>query len=323
MTTSMHASSLPPPSPAVSNTPLVSPPRKDSVSTGLPPRTTTSSVGPPPRRVESPANQDNIESSGYPLPPSRPSSRQVLRETGVSHLPPPPLPSSRQAMPEPSVQSPQQHDYRHRRVDSPGLGARQSRPPPRHLTMSQEQSTEQTTSHLERPEQNPEVPCDNPGHLEASSIAADDLPSTTDTEASLGLSWDPEGGPSPSTALQSDYVRPQEIGDAIVTDAPKPEQEPIPSSHSRGSSYDRLYVNEKSTSPRKQTALSHDPYKPSSLAQQLPPTNPTVPVQTQATSAPHDPYKPTALPISGPAPVPMPFLSPSQWAWFPPRFFAK
>lgn len=310
MTTPMHASSLPLPSPAVSNTPLAPPPRKDSVSAGLPPRATTSSVGPS-HRVESPANQGNVESPGYPPPPSRPSSRQVLRETGVSHLPPPPLSSSRQALPEPSVQSPQQHEYRHRRVDSPGLGTQRNWPPPRHLATSPEQSTERTTPHLERSEQNFEVSCDNPGHLEVSSLAANELPPTADAEASPGLIWDPEGGPSPSTALQSDYVRLREIGDAIVTDAPKPEQEPIPSSHSRASSYDRLYVNEKSTSPRKQTTLPHDPYKPMSpLVQQPPPTNQTVPVHTQATSVPHDPYKPTALPTSGSAPVPMPSSPP-------------
>lgn len=312
MTAPTHASSLPLSPPTVSNTPLTPPPRKDSISVGPPPRATTSSVGPPLRRVDSPANQGNVESPGYPPPPSRPSSRQVLRETGVSHLSPPPLPSSRQVLPEPSVQSSHQHDYRHRRADSPGLGTRRNwTTTPGPLTMSPEQPSERTTSHLERPEQNLGVSRDGPSHPETSFFAANEFPPATDAEASLGLSWDPEGGPSPSTALQSDYVRPQEVGDAIVTDTPKPEQEPITSSHSRASSYDRLYVNEKSTSPRKQSAPPHDPYKPtSSSVQQPPPTNQFVPVKTQATSPPHDPYKPTTLPNSGSVPVPKPSSPP-------------
>ena len=313
MTPPTHTPSLPPPSPMVSNTPLAPPPRKDSTSVGLPLRANTSSAGPPPRRVDSPAHQSNVKSPGFPPPPSRPSSRQVLRQTGVSHLPPPPLPSSKQVLPEAPVQSPQQHNYPHQKVDPPGLGTRRNwTASPGPVTMSPEQSVGKTIPQSEQPsaEQISEILFDSLGDPEA--IAADEFLPTVDAEASPGPSWDREGGPSPSTARRSDYVTPQyEVGDVTVRDTPKPEQEPITLSHSRASSYDRRCADEKLTSPPKQTAPPHDPYKPTgSSVQYPPPVNQFVPTSTQGTSTPYDLYKPTAPSNSGSVPVPMPSSPP-------------
>ena len=315
MTSSTHAPPFPPPSPVVSNTPPAPPPpRKGSASAVPPPRDNTSSVGLPPRRVDSPAYQSSVKSPGFPQPPSRPSSRQILQETGVSHLPPPPRPSSRQVLPEPRVRSPQQHGYPHQRVDSPGLGTQRNwvvSPGP--ATMSPEQFIERTLPHQGQPpaEQNPEIPFDSLDDPEASAIAADEFPYTAD--ASPGPSWDREGGPNPSKAWQSNYVTPRdhEVGNVMVTDVPKPEQEPVASSHSRVSSYDRLYANNKLASPPKQTAPPHDPYKPTgSSARYPPPSSQLVPAPTQPTSTPYEPYKPTVPSTSGSVPVQTPSSPP-------------
>ena len=299
-TITTHAPPFPPPSQAVSNTPPA-PPRRDSVPVGPPPRANTSSVGPP-RRVDSPAYQSSVKSPGLPPPPSRPSSRQVLRETGVSHLPPPPRPSSRQVLPEPPVQSPQQRGYPHQRVDSPGLGTQKNwvvSPGP--ATMSPEQSTEKTLPLQERhpAEQNSNVLFDNLGDPEASAMAAGEFPLTADAEGSPGLLWDREGGPSPSTAR---------VRNLNVKDAPKPELEPTASSHSRTSSHDRPYTN-KLASPQKWASPPHDPYKPSgSSVRHPPPTNQFVPTQT--TSTLYDPSKPTVHSTPGSVPDPMPSSPP-------------
>ena len=305
-----HASSFLPPSPMVSN----APPRGDSTSVGPLPRANTSSVGPPPRRVDSPARQSSIKSPGFPPPPSRPSSRQILRETGVSHLPPPPRPF-KQVLPEAPVQSLQQHNYPHQRVDSPGLVTQRNwTASPGPVTMSPERFVEKTIPQSGQPptEQNPKISFDSLGDPEASAIAADEFLSTADAEASPGPSWDHESGPSPSTTLQSDHVTPQDkIGDMTITDTPKLEQEPIASSHSRASSYDQLHVNEKLASPPKQTTPSHDPYKPTGPSvQYLPPANQFVPASTQGSSTPYDPYKPTVSSNSGSAPIPIPSSPP-------------
>ena len=311
MTSSTHAPSFPPPSPVVSNTPIAAPPRRDSVPVGPPPRTNTSSVGPPPHRVNSPAHQSSVKSPGLPPPPSRPSSRQVLRETGVSHLPPPPHSSSRQAFPEPPAQSPQQHGYPHQRVDSPGIGTQRNwTTSPEHATMSPEQSIEKVLQERPPAEQDPENLFDGPSDPEALASAADEFPPIADTETSPGLSWDREDGPSPSTARQSDYVTPKDdsVGDVTITEKPKPEQGPTPASHSRASSYDRLYGNGGLASPPKPP---HDPYKPtSSSVQHPPPANQFVPAPTQGTSTPYDPSKPTVPSTPGSVPVPMPSSPP-------------
>jgi hypothetical protein len=148
--------------------------------------------------------------------------------------------------------------------------------------MSPERFVEKAIPQSEQPpaEQNPEVSFDSLGDPEASVIAAEEFLPIVDAEASPGPSWDREGGPSPSTA-QSDYVAPQdEVGDVTVADTLKPRREAIASSHSRASSYDRLYANEKLASPPKQAALPHDPYKPTgSSVQYLPPTNQFVPAR--------------------------------------------
>ena len=315
MTPTTHASSFPPPSPTVSNAPLVPPPRKDSIPAGLPPRATTSSVGPS-RRVDSPAHQSSVKSSGFPPPSSRSSSSQVPRDTRVSHLPPPLRPSSIQVLPEPPVQSPQERNHSHQRVDSPRLGTHRnwtaSLGP---VTTSPEQYITKAIPQSEQPpaEQKPAVSCDSLGDPEASAIATDEFLPTADAETSPGLSWDREGRPSSYTAWQSDYVTPQddEVGDVAVTDTPKPEQEPIASSRSRASSYDRLYANDKLTSSRKQTAPPHDPYKPTgSLVQYPPPANQFVPAPTQATSAPYNPYKPMVPSTPSSVPVPTPSSPP-------------
>jgi len=311
MTSSAHPPPFPPPLPTVSNTPVL-PPRKDSSSIGPPSRANTSSVGPPLRRVDSPANQGSIKSPGLPPPPSRPSSRQVFRETGVSHIPPPPRPSSKPVLPEPPVQSPQQYNYPHQRVDSAGLGTlRNWTASPGPATMSPEQSTAGALPQPERrpAEQNPDISFDSLGDPEASAAATEDFPPTVDAEASPGLSMNHEGDPSPSTARQSDYVTPKddEAGDVTVTDVPKPEQEPTAPSHSRPGSYDRIYANDKLTSPQKQAVPPHDPYKSTgSLVQHPPPANQIVPAPAQTLSTPYDPYKPTmpSTPGSGPGPIP-------------------
>ena len=304
--TSTHTSSFPPPSPVVSNTPLAAPPRKDSVPVGPPPRANISSVGPPlpPHRVDSPAHQSSVKSPGLPPPPSRPSSRQVLRETGVSHLPPPPR-SSPQIPPGHPVQSPQERSYSHQRVDSPGSGTQRNwTASPRPATKSPEQLIRGTLPQTERPpvDQDPENLFDSLSDPEALANAADELPPTTDAEASPGLSWDREGGPTPSTARQSDYVTPKDdgVGDTTITEKPKTNQGPTPSSHSRVSSYDRLYRNDKLVSPSKPTAPPHDPYKPTSASvHHPPPANQFVPVPTQGTSTLYDPVRPSV-----PVPVP-------------------
>lgn len=279
---STYASSFPPPLPVVSNNPVAAPPRKDSAPVGPPPRTNTSSVGPP---------------------PSRPSSRQVLRETGVTRLPPPPRPSSRQILPEPLVQSPQQHGYPQQRVDSPGPGIQRnwavySGP----TSMSPEQSVEKTLSLPEQPpaEQNIDISFDGFGDPEAAGITADGFPPVANTESSPGLSWNREGGPSPSTARQSDYVAPKDdgIGEVTATEIPKPEQDPTASSHSRASSYDLLYGNDKLASPQKQAAPPRNPHKPISSVQHSPPTHRVVHAPTQVTSTP------------GPVPFPSPVSPP-------------
>ena len=175
--------------------------------------------------------------------------------------------------------------------------------------MSPEQSIKKTLPEQPPAERNPEISFDNLDDPEASAITAEEFPPITDAEASPGLLWDREGGPSPSTARQSNYVTSGdgEVGDATVTDIPKPKQEPTASSHSRASSYDRPYANDKLASPPKQTASRYDPYKPtSSSVNHLPPINQFVPTSTQATSPPYDPYKPTvpSTPSSVPVPVP-------------------
>jgi len=225
--TSTHTSSFPPPSPVISNTPLAASPRKDSVPVGPPPRANTSSVGPPPHRVDSPAHQSSVKSPGLPPPPSRPSSRQVLRETGVSHLPPPPR-SSGQIPSGPPVQSPQERSYPHHRVDSPGLGTQRNRTAsPGPATTSPERFIGGTLPQPQRPP--------TEGDPEALSNAAGEFPPATDAKASPGLSWDPEGGPTPSTARQSDYVAPKDdgVGDVTIREKPRIEQGPTASSHSR------------------------------------------------------------------------------------------
>jgi len=313
MTPPAHASSFPPPSPTVSNTPLAPRP-SDSVSVGPPPQSNTSSVGPPPRRVDSPAHQSSFKPPGLPPPPSRPSSRQVLRETGVSHLPPPPRPSSRQVPPEPPVQNPHQRGYPHQRVDSPGLWTQRDwSASPGPVTTSPEQPIEKSIPQTERPpaEPNPEIPFDSLGDPEASAIAVDEL--TPAADPSLGLSWDHEGGPSPPSPRQLEYVAPKddEFGDVTVTDIPKPERGPVASSRSRTNSYDRLYANDKMASPPKPAAPPHDPYKPTSpLVQRPPPVSQFVPAPTQATSTPYDPYKPAVPSIPGPPPLPAPSSPP-------------
>lgn len=304
MTPSTHAPPFPPPSPAVSNIPVTTPPRRDSVPTGPPPRADTSSAGPPPQKAGPPARQSSVTSPGFPPPPSRPSSRSVLREAKVAH-PPPPLPSSRQVLQQPPVQSPQQYGDPHQRVDSPGLGTlRNWTASPGPTTTSPEQFIEKRLPQREQlpTEQNPEVPFDDFGDPEAAAIAADEFPPTADAEASLGLSWDHESGPSPFTARQSDYVTPEDggVGGVKVTEIPKPEKEPTASSHSRASSYDRPYANNKLASPPKQT-VPHDPYKPAGSSVRRPVlANEFVPAQ--AASTPYDPYKPTVSSTPGSVP---------------------
>ena len=312
---STHTTPFPPPSPVVSNTPLAAPPRKDSIPVGPPPRANTSSVGPPPYRGDSPAYQSSFKSPGIPQPPSRPSSRQVLRETGVSHLPPPPR-SSGQIPPGPSVQSPQEPGYLHQRVDSPGLGTQ------RNWTTSlgpaaanPEQFVRGTLPQPERPaaEQDPENLFDSPSDPEALANAADEFPPAVEAETSPGLLWDREGGPTPSTARQSDYVAPEDggVGDVAITEKTKLEQGQTASSHSRVSSYDRLSRNDKLASPPKQTAPPHDPYKPTSpLVQRSPPTNQFVPALAQGMPTPYDPSRPTAPPTPGSVPIPTPSSPP-------------
>ena len=180
--------------------------------------------------------------------------------------------------------------------------------------MSPERFVEKAAPQSEQPlaEQNTEIPLDCLGDSEASVIAADEFLPTVDAEASPGLSWNREGGPSPFTARQPDYVTPQDgVGDATVMDTPKPEQEPDPSSHSRASSYDRLHANEKSASPPKRTAPPHNPYKPTGSSVQYPPlASQFVPASTQGTSTLYDPYKPTLSSNSGSVPAPMPSSPP-------------
>ena len=183
--------------------------------------------------------------------------------------------------------------------------------------MSPEQSVEKVIPRAEQSlaEKNSDTPFDGLGDPEASVTATDEFLPTSDAEASPGLSWDPEGGPSPSTARQSDYVAPKDsrVGNVTVPDIPKPEQEPTASSHSRASSYDQLYANDKLASPPKQSALPHDPYKPTGSSVQLPPpAKQFAPAQTQATSTSHDPYKPTALPTPSSAPGPIPSSPPAN-----------
>ncbi|KAF9652872.1 hypothetical protein BDM02DRAFT_3108502 [Thelephora ganbajun] len=303
MTSPTHTSSFPPSSPVVSNTPLP-PPRKDSAP-----------VGPPPRSPAH-AHQNTLKSPGLPPPPSRPSSREVLRETGVPHLPPPPHPSSRQVLPELPTQSPQQDSYPRQRIDSPSLGAQRnwiasSEP----TTMSPEQSIVKTIPQPEQPlaGQNPEVSFDDLGDPEASVIAADTYPPIANANTSPGLSWDHEGGPSPSTARQADYVTPKdnEVGDATITSMPIPEQGPTASSHSRTSSYDRPYANDKLASPSKQTAPPRDSYKlTGSTVHHPPPASQFVPAPTQATSISYGPYKPTVPSTSDSIPIPIPSSPP-------------
>jgi hypothetical protein len=316
MTPLTHALQFPPPSPNVSNTPLAPPPPRDSVPVGPPLRANTSSVGPPPRRVDSPGHQSSVKSPGLPPPPSRPSSRQIHRGTGAPHLPPPPLPSSRQVPPDPPVQSPQQHTYTHQRVDSPGLGTQRNwTTSPEPTTMSLVRSPEKKILHPEQPppEQDPEVPFDSYGDPEASVIDAEAFPTVADADASPGLSWDREGGPTPSTARQPDYVTPKEdeVRDVMVTDIPKPAQQPATPPHSRASSYDRLHVNGKLASPPRQTAPPYGPYKPtgSTVLHSSPPSQ-FVPAPTQATSTPYDPYKPTVSSTSVSVPTPTPTSPP-------------
>lgn len=180
--------------------------------------------------------------------------------------------------------------------------------------MSPERFVQKAAPQSEQPlaEQNTETPLDCLGDSEAPVIAADEFLPTVDAEASPGLSWNHEGGPSLFTARQSDYVTPQDgVGDATVMDTPKPEQEPIPSSHSRVSSYDRSHANEKLASPPKRTAPPHDPYKPTgSSVQHPPPASQFVPASTQETSIPYDPYKPTVPSNSGSVPAPVPSSPP-------------
>lgn len=311
MTTPAHAPPFPPPSPTVSNTPLAPPPRKDSALTGPQPRADTSSVGPPPRRIDSPAHQSSVRSPGLPPPPSRPSSRQVTRGTGVPH-PPPPLPPSKQTLQGPPVQSPQQHNYTHQRVDSPDLGTQRNwTTSPEHTTMRTERSPGRSISQSEQSPtgQDLEVPFDNYDCGDPEPLAADasESPPITDIDASTGLPWDREGGPSPSTARQSDHVPPEdnEVGDAKVADIPKPEEHPVTPPHSRTNSYGRPRANGKLVSPPRQTAPPHDPYKPTDLTvQHPPPVNQAVLAPTH--TAPYDPYKPTVPSTPGSVPVSTP-----------------
>jgi len=283
-----HTSLVPPQPPIVSN----------------PPRANTSSTGPHPRRVDSPAHQGSLKSPSL----SPPLPRQVPRETGVSHLPPPPRSSSKQVFPEPSVQSPQQHSYP-QRVDSPGLGTQRNwTASPGPATMSPEKSIGKA---IPQPpaERNPQVSFDSLDDPEASAIAAEEFPPIADADPSPGLLWNREGGPSPSTARQSDYVtsKDDEVRDVTVIGAPGPKEEPTASSHSRASSYDRLHANDKLASPPKHTVSPYDPYRPTNFSvNHPPPANQFVPAQTQATSPPYDPYKPTvpSTPSSVPVPVP-------------------
>jgi COPII coat assembly protein SEC16 len=301
MTSSTHAPSFPPPTSIIS--PLAPPP-KDSDSTGPPLRTETSFVGPPPRRVDSPAHQSGVKSPGLPPPSSRPPSRQVSRATGVSHLPPP-LPSSRQVLPGAPSQSPHQHGYSHQRVNSPGLGTQRNwTTSPEHTTRTSERSPEEPIYQPEQPPigQDPEVPFNSHDDPEAPAIDADEVPPIDD--APLGLTWDREGGPSPLTAHQSDYVTSKDniVRDVMVTDMPKLEH-PITSPHSRASSYDRL------ASPQKMTAPPHDLYKTTgSMAQHPSSAIQFAPTSTQVTSSQHDPYKP----IVSSTRVSVPVLTPSS-----------
>jgi len=178
--------------------------------------------------------------------------------------------------------------------------------------MGPEQPIEKALPQPEKPPteqdlEDPEGAFDSPGDAEALAVAADEFPPTADAEASLGPLLDREGGPSPSTARQSDYVTPKDggIGSVKIAEKPKLEQGPAPSSHSRASSYDRLYGSGKLTSPPRQVTSPHDPYKPaSSSVQHPPPVKQFVPAPMQATSTPYDPSKPTVPPT--PSSVPMP-----------------
>ena len=309
MTSPLHTSSLPSP-PIVSNTPLALPPRRDSPSTGSPARADPSLVGPP-HRIHSPAHQSSVKPSSLPPPTSRPSSRQVLRGTSASH-PPPPLPSSRQDLPGPPVQDPQRHSYTTRRVDSPGLGTSNNwTPTPEHTTMNSDDLPAKT---IPRPEQPPTkkdhgVSFDDFGDPEALGMDAEEVPPATDAEASPGLLWDREGGPSPSTARQPDPTTPKndEIDDTTIVDIPKPEVQPASSPHSRAGSYDRSRVNDKLASPPKPTAPSYNSYKSTNPAPQHPPSaNQSFPTSTQVTSISYDPYRPSVSSTPGSVPVSTP-----------------
>ena len=309
MTTPAHAPSFPSPSPTVSHTPLVHPPRKDSALAGPQLRADTLSAGPPPRRVDSPAHQSSVGSPSLPPPPPRPTSRQVTRGAGVPHLPLP-LPPSKQALQGPPVQGPQDYGYTHQRVDSPDLGTQRNWTASPEHTMRTERPPETSIS---RPEQSPagqdpEVPFDNYnyGDPEALAVDASESPPITNIDASTGLTWDREGGPSPSTARQLDYVPPEdnEVGDARVADTPKPEY-PVTPPHSRTNSYGMPRANGKLVSPPRQTAPSHAPYKPvDPTVQHTPPVNPAVPAPTHTT--PYDSYKPTVSSASVSVPVSTP-----------------
>lgn len=300
MTSSTHAPPLPPPTPT-SNTPLA-PPRRDSGSTG------TSLIGHPPRRVGSPARQSSVKSPDLPSPPSRPSSRQVSRGTGISLLPPPPLPSSGQVLQGPPTQSPHQGGYAHQRVDPPGLGTRRNwTASPEHTIRGPGQSLKEP---IHQPKQlparhDPEVPFDSYDDLEAPSIDSDDVLPIAD--ASLGLPPGRESGSSPSTARQPDYVtfKDGEVRDTMVTDIAKPRQQPTTSPHPRASSYDRL------ASPPKPTASPHDPHKPTdSMVQHPLSANKFPSTSTQATSSQYSPYAATVSSTLVSVPVPAPSSSP-------------
>ena len=303
ITPSTHVPPLPPPSPTVSNTQLVPPPRRDSVASS---RTNTSSAEPPPRNVDSPTYRSRAKSPGLPPPPSRPSSRQVLQGAGFSHSPLSP-PSSRQLLKEPPAPSPQQHGYTHQRVDSPNSGTlRNVIGSPESTTVTSGQSLENLVPELEQPSavQDPETPFDSYDDPEASAVDADKFPSIANANTSPGLSWDRPDGPSPSTARQSDYTTPQddEVGDMTITDTHKPEPEPV-ASHSRASSYDRLHANDKLAPPKQ--AVPQDPYKPTSSTVKHPPSaSHFVPTPTQAASSSYDPYKPTVSSTPGSVPTP-------------------
>lgn len=300
-TSSTHTPSFPPPITMTSNTPLA--PRKVSDSTGPPLRTETTSVGPPPRRLDSSAHQSSVKSPSHPLPSPRPSSIQV------SHLPPS-LPSSGEVLQGFSPRGPHQRGYTHQRVVSPGLRTQRNWTiSPEHTTRSPEQSLGEPNHQPGQPpaRQAPVVPFDGHDDPEALPIDADDVPPITD--ASSGLSWTREDGPSPSTARRSDYVtsKNDEVRGVTVTDISKlgPEEQPTTSPHSRASSYDRL------ASAQKLIAPPHDPYKPTgSTVQHPPPANQLARASTQATPPQYGPHKPTVSSTLVSVPVPIPSSPP-------------